>query len=438
MSDVTVTGLGTYRNETPYPFCPGCGHGPILDHLNQALVKAGIAAEHVVIVSDIGCSGLSDQYFATHAFHGLHGRSLTYATGIKLVRPDLCVIVVIGDGGTGIGGTHLLQAARRNLGITVLVFDNFNFGMTGGQHSVTTPSGAFTSTTPLGNLERPLDLCATVAVNGASYVWRGTSFDSELSDRIAEALATPGFALLDVWELCTAHFVAHNAIGKRTLTELADKLGFQTGLVHKQARPEYAAAYREAMASTCGQPLRPPRRIPLLQPVALARPFRLVAAGSAGGKVRSATRLLAEAAVLSGLWVTQREDYPVTVKSGHSIAELVISPDEVLYTGIDRPDAMVLLSNDGLKKSGGMLRAMDKDGRVFALPGLPMPVTDAPVEVLTPGSTARLKPDAVGLFALAAAVRRLGLLPRSALDAAAKRSSRAEANLATIAAAFAD
>lgn len=436
MSDITVTRLSSYRNQTPYPFCPGCGHGPILDHLNKALVKAAIDPAKVVLVSDIGCSGLSDQYFATHAFHGLHGRSLTYATGIKLARPELTVIVVIGDGGTGIGGTHLLQAARRNIGITVLVFDNFNFGMTGGQHSVTTPAGAKTPTTPLGNLERPLDLCATVAVNGASYVWRGTSFDGELSDRIAEAITTPGFALLDVFELCTAHFVEHNTMSKSTLLEMAGRLGFQTGLIQRQPRPEYAAAYREAMAGLRGQPLREPRRIPTLQPVALARPFRLIAAGSAGGKVRSATRLLAEAAVLSGWWVTQREDYPVTVKSGHSIAELVIAPEEVLYTGIERPDAMVLLSADGIKKSGAMLKAMDQHGRVFVAPGLTAPPTAAAVELL-PAPAVRVERDHMGLYALMRAVRALDLLPRAALEAAAQRGGRAEANLHSIAAAFA-
>ncbi|MCC6408588.1 MAG: 2-oxoglutarate synthase, partial [Planctomycetes bacterium] len=169
----TVTPLSSYRNDTPYPFCPGCGHGPILDHLNAALVKLALDPRQIVLVSDIGCSGLSDQYFATSAFHGLHGRSITYATGIKLARPDLKVIVVMGDGGTGIGGAHLLSAARRNIGVTVLVFNNFNFGMTGGQHSTTTPPGAVTSTTPGGNLERPLDICATVAANGAGFVWRG-------------------------------------------------------------------------------------------------------------------------------------------------------------------------------------------------------------------------------------------------------------------------
>ncbi len=145
---MTTTAPSGYRNDRPYPFCPGCGHGPILDALNAALVARDADPARVVIVSDIGCSGLSDQYFDTSAFHGLHGRSITYASGIKLARPDLDVVVVMGDGGTGIGGAHLLSAARRNIGMTVLVFNNLNFGMTGGQHSATTPEGGLTPTTP--------------------------------------------------------------------------------------------------------------------------------------------------------------------------------------------------------------------------------------------------------------------------------------------------
>ena len=99
----TVTTLSSYRNQTPYPFCPGCGHHSILDQLSAALNELRVDPEKVVLVTDIGCSGLSDQYFTTSAFHGLHGRSITYATGIKLARPDLKVIVVMGDGGTGNG-----------------------------------------------------------------------------------------------------------------------------------------------------------------------------------------------------------------------------------------------------------------------------------------------------------------------------------------------
>ena len=148
MSTITITPIATFRTDDPYPFCPGCGHGPILDRLNEAMIKLNLDPAKVVIVSDIGCSGLSDQYFTTSAFHGLHGRSITYATGVKLANPDLEVIVIMGDGGTGIGGAHLLSAARRNIGITVIVMNNLNFGMTGGQHSTTTPEGGVTSTAP--------------------------------------------------------------------------------------------------------------------------------------------------------------------------------------------------------------------------------------------------------------------------------------------------
>jgi len=340
----TITTLAHYRNETPYPFCPGCGHHTILDQLGAALSSLQIDPAKVVLVSDIGCSGLSDQYFSTSAFHGLHGRSLTYATGIKLARPDLKVIVIMGDGGTGIGGAHLLNAARRNIGLTVLVFNNFNFGMTGGQHSTTTPPGAITSTTPGGNLERPLDICATVAANGAGYVWRGTSFDHDLSVRIAEAVRAECFALLDIWELCTAYYVPKNKASKKTLTELLDQLDLKAGLLHRAEHAEYAAAYRAATALLHGKPLPSPQPIATRFAATLEKPFHLVIAGAAGGKVRSSARLVGEAALLSGLWAAQRDDYPITVKTGHSIAELVLSPREIHFTGAARPDAMIVLS----------------------------------------------------------------------------------------------
>ena len=254
---VSVTPLGSYRNETPYPFCPGCGHGPILDHLNRALQLCDLDPRRVVLVSDIGCSGLSDQYFATNAFHGLHGRSITYASGIKFANPELTVVVIMGDGGTGIGGTHIISAARRNVGITVLVFNNFNFGMTGGQHSATTPAGGVTSTTPGGSLELPLDICATVAANGASYVYRGTSFDPDLPERIAAAIRCDGFGLLDIWELCTAYYVPRNALSRKALGETMTDLGLETGVLAERARPEYSRAWREANAACRGEPTLP-------------------------------------------------------------------------------------------------------------------------------------------------------------------------------------
>ena len=201
-----------------------------------------------MIVTDIGCQGLGDQYFTTNAFHGLHGRSIAYATGIKLADPDLKVIVMMGDGGTGIGGAHLLNAARRNIGLTVLVFNNFNFGMTGGEHSVTTPPGGVTATTRGGNLERPLDICATVAVNGAGFVWRGTAFDRDLPDVIAEAVRSECFALLDIWELCTAYYVPNNEFTRKALESHASGAGH----AGRRAAPRGTAGVRQGRCARRG------------------------------------------------------------------------------------------------------------------------------------------------------------------------------------------
>ena len=434
----TVTTLSTYRNETPYPFCPGCGHHSILDQLSAALNELRIDPNKVVLVSDIGCSGLSDQYFVTSAFHGLHGRSITYATGIKLARPDLKVIVIMGDGGTGIGGAHLLNAARRNIGLTVLVFNNFNFGMTGGQHSTTTPSGAFTSTTPGGNLERPLDICATVAANGAGYVWRGTNFDKDLSARISEAVRAECFALLDVWELCTAYFVPNNQASKKTLTTTLNDLGLKAGLLHRTDYPEYATAYRQAASSQRGKPLPAPRPITPRFASSLSGTFRLVLAGSAGGKVKSAARLVGEAALLSGLWAAQRDDYPITVMTGHSIAEIVLSPRAIDYTAITRPDAMILLSREGLAKVGPQLAAMTPQDRVFALPEVKDVKTSATVHLIDPTKIpGRLGKGSLALFCIAHALKELQVFPIEALAAAAmlQPSQYAEQNTDTIRAA---
>lgn len=433
----TITLLGSYRNEIPYPFCPGCGHGTILDHLNGALVRLELDPRHVVLVSDIGCAGLSDQYFDTSAFHGLHGRSLTYAAGIKLARPELEVVVIMGDGGTGIGGAHFLNAARRNVGMTLLVFNNLNFGMTGGQHSTTSPVGAVTSTTPGGNLERPLDICATAAVNGAAYVYRGTSFDTDLTDRIAEAIATPGFAVLDIWELCTAYFAPANKFGKRSLIDTQRDLGLTAGVLEQREVTEYTAAYRAAAAGLQPAIHVQPHPLEPRFPVSLEDPLRVVVCGSAGGKVRSASRLVAEAGILSGLQATQRDDYPITVKTGHSVSELILSPDRIDYTGIDRPDLLVILSEDGLAKAQPHLAAMTQADEVYVIPEFADVETRATVTVWDPASL----PDRVGrtelaLVMLGGALVHRGAIPPEALEEAARGDARySDRNLAAVAAA---
>jgi pyruvate/2-oxoacid:ferredoxin oxidoreductase beta subunit/Pyruvate/2-oxoacid:ferredoxin oxidoreductase gamma subunit len=402
MSDRT-----TYRNERAYGFCPGCSHHLVLDALDRALVRLQWDPAQTVIVTDIGCVGLSDQYFVTGAFHGLHGRSLTYATGIKLAHPELHVINLIGDGGCGIGCAHLISAARRNIGVTTLVFNNFNFGMTGGEHSVTTPFSQRTTTTPWGNLEVPLDIAQTVAINGATFVWRGTAFAPDLDAQIAAALAHDGFALLDIWELCVAHYAAANRVSPRALQETMDQLGFASGRLPTPSRPEATAALRDLWRDLDGSPPgagTSARRLAALETRFdhhLDRPCALVIAGAAGMHIRSAGHLIGLAATLSGLWTAQCDDYPVTVRSGHSLSKLILSPVPIDYADAAVPDLLFVLSSEGWAKVAEMARRMRPDQMVIVHPEL----TD---QIVTPAAVYRLRPE--GLQSLSAASRAMAIV----------------------------
>lgn len=366
----------------PFPFCPGCGHGTVLEKLDQALVERGTDPRNLVIVTDIGCSGLSDNYFATNTFHGLHGRSVTYATGLKLAKPELEVVVLMGDGGCGIGGHHLINAARRNIGVTVVVFNNMNYGMTGGEHSVSTPPGSLTPTTPHGQLERPMDICSTVAVNGASFVARTSTFEADLAETLGQAMDNDGFSLVDVWELCTAYFAPANRFNRGAMRKVQEDWGMPGGVLVSEARPEYASAYRESTwtSSKPAPAVSGPAPVPgpetaLAQTGAtgipgtfehrLERPLKILIAGAAGKKTVSAAGTLAEAAIRSGLHATQRNDYPVTVKTGHVVSEVILSPREILYSGFDSPDIAVVLFPEGLKKVRPTLEAMGPDGVIY-------------------------------------------------------------------------
>lgn len=443
MSDRT-----TYRNDRPYGFCPGCSHRLVLDALDRALVQHGWDPAEVVIVSDIGCVGLSDQYFVTSAFHGLHGRSLTYATGIKLAHPELHVINLIGDGGCGIGCAHLVSAARRNIGVTTLVFNNLNFGMTGGEHSVTTPPAQKTATTPWGNPEAPLDIAQTVAVNGATFVWRGTAFAPDLDAQIAAALDHEGFALLDIWELCVAYYAATNRVSPRGLQETMDRLGFASGRFATVPRPEATVALRTLYAQQDGAPggAAPAgdrtAPIPIRFEHHLDRPCALVIAGAAGMHVRAAGHLIGTAAALSGLWTTQRDDYPVTVRSGHSLSKLVLSPDPVDYADTSVPDLLIVLSPEGWAKVATSARRMRPDQTMIVPSDLAEAIvasgTVATVRVLRLGALQDVPVAGRSLAIVAAAVALRGCLSREALVAAAGELSPAyaQANTAAVRAAL--
>ena len=417
---MSTSRITTYMTDEigPLPFCPGCGHEALVKALDGALVKLQPDPKDVVIVTDIGCIGLSDRHFATSAFHGLHGRSITYACGLKLARPELLVIALKGDGGCGIGGTHLLNVARRNIGITLIVANNFNYGMTGGQHSVTTPTDGVTSTTPWGNVEGPMDLCGVAVAAGAAWVCRATAFDRNLAEVIATAIQQPGFAMVDVWELCTAYYMPRNQLKKRDLLALVEKHGFELGLQVDRPRPEYSARHRAA--SQAGGPVRrakPP--IERSHPHALTKQTGIVIAGSAGQKIRSTATLFAEGSIFAGLSATQKDDYPITVQTGHSVSEIIVSPERIDYTGIDSPDFFVVLSEDGLARVRGRIENLAATSVLYSEETLELPATRARVHRLPFAELGRrVGRPSVAMAALAALLEDSRIFPAEAFSTA--------------------
>jgi 2-oxoglutarate ferredoxin oxidoreductase subunit beta len=193
-----------YAVNRPPIWCPGCGDYGILEALRRALAELAVPNEQVVVVSGIGCSSQLPHFMKTYGIHGIHGRAVAIATGVKLANPRLKVIVVGGDGdGYGIGLNHMIHAARRNVGLTYIVSNNQVYGLTTGQMSPTTLKGTKTKTTPFGSVDEPVNPLALALAAGATYVARGFSGDvAHLTQLIKSALTHRGFALVDVLSPC--------------------------------------------------------------------------------------------------------------------------------------------------------------------------------------------------------------------------------------------
>lgn len=199
----------------PHIWCPGCGIGVGLGTFIQALKEASLGLDRLCVVSGIGCTGRVAGYVKCDSFHTTHGRAIPFAMGLKLANPELEVVVFSGDGDlTAIGGNHLIHAARRNVDLTVICINNFNYGMTGGQSAPTSQTGARTATTPRGNLESSFNLPYLVAAAGATYVARWTVLDlGRLRRSMTEALAHKGFAFVEVISPCPIYYGRFNRKG---------------------------------------------------------------------------------------------------------------------------------------------------------------------------------------------------------------------------------
>ncbi len=200
----------------PHIWCSGCGIGTVFSSLMSGIKKSEVPLNEVAVVSGIGCTGRMAGYIRLDSFHTTHGRAIPFATGLKLARPDSKVIVASGDGDLlAIGGNHFIHAARRNLDLTVICVNNFNYGMTGGQMAPSTPFGAKTTTSAMGNPEEPFNFCQLAAACGATYVARWTSLHlRRLTDSIREAMDKRGFSFIEVLAPCPTSFGRRNKMRK--------------------------------------------------------------------------------------------------------------------------------------------------------------------------------------------------------------------------------
>jgi len=257
-----------YIREEMWPsiFCVGCGVGNVLNYALRAIDAIGLDIDRTVFCSGIGCSSRLPGYIDADGLHTTHGRAIAFATGVKLSNPELDVIVFTGDGDmAGIGGNHFIHAARRNVDLTVICINNFNYGMTGGQVSPTTPAEGISTTTPFGNLEEPFDLCRLAIGAGAPFVARWTmGFPYETVAAIQSAIQTPGFGFVEIlapcptgfgkandqreatasWEWYRSNTITRMDLSRLSPEEQAANTKIVTGTLWQQNKPEFVARYK--------------------------------------------------------------------------------------------------------------------------------------------------------------------------------------------------
>lgn len=263
-SDVTHEYL-RHKKKFPNVWCAGCGNGIVMGSLIRAIDNLKLDKDEVAVVSGIGCSSRMPVYLDFATLHTTHGRALGFATGVKIAKPHMKVIVITGDGDClAIGGNHFIHACRRNIDITTILINNKIYGMTGGQFAPTTPSGALATTAPYGNYEKQFDVVKLATGSGASYVARGTVYHVTQLDKLIEgAIAKRGFSVVDIYSNCHTYFGRFNKEGdavamiqwmkkhampiqaakKLPPEKMKDK--FITGLIHETDATEFTEEYQK-------------------------------------------------------------------------------------------------------------------------------------------------------------------------------------------------
>ena len=327
----------TYLTDKKFPFCPGCGHGISINALNKALQELNYDPKDVIVVSDIGCSGLIDPLFATHTIHGLHGRSPALGLGVAMgvaQKQHKKVIAFIGDGGATIGLQHILEAARRNVDMTLIVLNNLLYGMTGGQIS-----GLSTQKyKEIIDFEKdipPFDLIQLTHASGARFAVR-VNAPNKIKDTLKKAVETEGFSIVEVASLCPSY-------GMKRMNDLMEVVEHENVLEHKRPVTKIVDQKTQSLIE----------QTQIIEPkfdAGLKKRKGILIAGSAGGGAQSVARFLAMAGMYAGLDTTMKGEYPITVGTGFSVAEVIFDHQPINYTGLEKPDYFVIVTEDGLNK----------------------------------------------------------------------------------------
>jgi pyruvate/2-oxoacid:ferredoxin oxidoreductase beta subunit/Pyruvate/2-oxoacid:ferredoxin oxidoreductase gamma subunit len=370
--------MNSFLNKSrPLVYCPGCTHEKITKSLDKAMAKLNLPPDKTVIVTDIGCSGLFDTFFNVHALHGIHGRALTYASGLKLADPSLNVIVTMGDGGLGIGGAHVLAACRKNLDLTLMVLNNFNFGMTGGQYSSTTPTDAIAGSGFLNQAEMPIDICSIAKSAGATYIDRCSGLDPDLPEKIVNAMEHKGFSIIETLGMCTGRYTKRNELTPKAIDNMIANLPKMPGVIEKNQRPEYGERYR-ALAK---ERTVFPKAVTIEQQLDLKDYQRqeVVILGSAGMRIVTAGDIVCYAGICAGMNVSIKNDYNITVLRGQSVSEILISPERIGYPGIESPSVVLALSDEGVMRRKNIFAKLKPDTFVLKEKSVEIPQTKANV-----------------------------------------------------------
>lgn len=248
----------------PHIWCPGCGHGIVLNSLLRAVESLGMSKNEIVMVSGIGCSSRISGYLDFHTLHTIHGRALAFATGVKLSRPELNLIVPMGDGDAlAIGGNHFIHAARRNIDLTAIVMNNRIYGMTGGQFSPLSGCGVMATTAPFATVDAGFDVVELSRAAGATFVARSTAYHvQQLTKLLREAILHEGFSVVEVLTQCPTYFGRRNKMGgavemmqwfKENTTPVGSKAKaenpalIERGIFVQKEMPEYCKAYDQVI-----------------------------------------------------------------------------------------------------------------------------------------------------------------------------------------------